>query len=156
MSFKDIYNGSIYFTGNKSLFDETKIRYQYNNILEYYNQYYLTYKSILEMSEFKDRVLFLDYGKIIDKANIISYLGDKLSYFKIKILKNEHVINVLNKPAKNESTCVKNSDEAFKKYVVIKKNIYRNIVKNKSRIDKKINKDILLFFENKHKLYDFK
>ena len=139
---KSLYN----ITWNKDIYskctfkDKSKNIFEYKNIVELYNSYYLTYKYLIEKY---NNVIWIDYYKLLDKENVKKYIKDKLSSFNIKDKEN-NINDILNKPSKIHGNPVNNSEEALKKKIEIDNN-YENC-EDKKFIDNILDKSIVDFY----------
>ena len=115
-------------------------QFEYENIVELYNMYYLTYKYLIEKY---NNVIWIDYYKLLDKENVEKYIEDKIPFLNIKDKQN--IINdILNTPSKCHGASVKNSEEALKKKKIIDNNF--EMSKDKKFIDNKLDKSIVDFY----------
>ena len=128
----NIYSSVVF---KKQKYDNSISCKKFNNIIEIYNKYYLTYKKIIEKY---NNVIFIDYYKLIDKEHTFNYISKKLNTFSIKIIDKNKLYQVLNEPAKDHGKSVTNFNEAIKKQ-------YNNVLNIKKE---NINNDIVNFFEN--------
>jgi hypothetical protein len=147
IGFKNIYKDRIHFRG-KLMKDPKHIREKYDSFMDFYYEYYRTFKNILEDSKYKGRVIFVDYGKIIDKSSCFEYLQSKLSkiYECPQLLSKEHVWNKLATPSKKHHTTVANSDEALKNYKPNNRKIYRELMKENNKFCRNFDKSLERFY----------
>ena len=135
--------------------DHTKNKYE--NILDYYTNYYKTYINILSNPKYTKRVCFVNYRELINKQTCFEYLNNTFKTQNINIiLKDENkVIDTLGRPAKNNGVQVSNSAEALSSYRNTKKKVFKEIIKKNKQLFLKFDKSILVFFEGITKLNNF-
>ena len=115
----------------------------YPNLIHLYNHYYQNYMHILNHSE---NCLFLDYRKIIDKTNAMSYLNSKLASVGMHIQSEEKLAQILNCPTKKHGLPVTSADQALSLYDKLHKKGKYEILRRKD-FQKTINPNIVSFFE---------
>ena len=138
---KDIYS-KCYFEGvNRTCRPARELnQFEYENIVELYNIYYLTYKYLIEKY---NNVIQIDYYKLLDKENVEKYIEDKIPFLNIKDKQN--IINdILNRPSKCHGAPVNNYEEALKKKERIDNNFKNS--KDKKFIDNKLDQSIVDFY----------
>ena len=149
IGFKNIYKDRIHFRG-KLMKDPKHIRQKYDSFLDFYYEYYRTFKNILEDPKYNGRVIFVDYGKIIDKNICFEYLQSKLAQLQEcpQLVSQDHVLIKLSEPSKKHHTTVANSDEALKSYKPNNKKIYRELMRENNRLCRNFDTSISRFFES--------
>ena len=132
---------------NNIILAEPQFNYNhtFGNIIHLYNLYYSNYLSLLV--EHPKNVIFLDYYKIINRDTSFNYLNDKLNAVHLKIVNECEFLNILSVPSKSHGLSVKNSQEAYSKYMStnIRIKIY---LLNKTKIHEYVNNNIIHYFEN--------
>ena len=157
--FKNIAKDKIMFGGNTSLIPRTQVIYENKNIIQYFESYYQTYKDILNSPKYCNRVIFIDYKKIIDRDNAFDYIQEKLKTFHFDIKYKDVVMTALDNPSKRDKYCVANSNEAFKQYRSNAKKEYKRLIMSSLRLDKDMDLSLLKYFEENqdftilHRLY---
>ena len=118
--------------------------------MDFYYEYYRTFKNILEDPKYNGRVIFVDYGKIIDKNICFEYLQSKLAQLQEcpQLVSQDHVLIKLSEPSKKHHTTVANSDEALKNYKPNNKKIYRELMRENNRLCRNFDTSISRFFES--------
>jgi hypothetical protein len=156
LGFRNIYTSPIYFKG-KFMGETDHTRNKYENILEYYNNYYKTYMNILSNPKYNKRVCCVNYRELINKQTCFDYLNNifKTQDINIALKDANKVIDSLGRPAKNNGVQVSNSDEALNSYRNIKKKVFKEIIKKNKQLFLKFDKNILVFFEGITKLNNF-
>ena len=136
-----VYLNDKIYINNKVFFKKCK----FSNIIEIHNYYYCMYKKLITNN---NNVIFIDYGKIIDKSSAFEYINSKLIANNICIVSKEKLINTLDTPSNTHGINVQTSDSAINSYDTNKIK-WLNIVVHKSKISASLNHTIIDFFEKK-------
>ena len=152
--YKNVYNW-IYsikkeryeFKFNKIFETLTLGKYKFDNIIHAHNFYYSLYMDIIEKNS---NVIFVDYYKLINNETCFDYLNQKLLPLGIKIQNREKMIEQLNKPSKQDGSCIQNSTIALNKYMYNQQLIKQFVIKN-TKLNSNINKKVIGYFENDEK-----
>lgn len=132
---------------NNIILNNTEHNYNhtFGNIIHLYNFYYFTYMSLL--NKHHDNVIFIDYHKVINKNTSYKYINHKLNKINLALFDEQAYNNLLDKPCKKHGSSVKNSEEAYAKYLNTNKTIKQYLI-NKTNIHKYVNNDIMKYFED--------
>ena len=152
--YKNVYNW-IYsikkqpyeFKFNKLFETLTLGKYKFDNIIQAHNLYYSLYIDIIEKNS---NVIFVDYYKLINNETCFDYLNKKLLPLGIKINNREKMMEQLNKPSKQDASCIQNSNLALNKYMYNQKLMKQIIIKN-TNLNRYMNTKIIRYFENHDK-----
>jgi hypothetical protein len=116
----------------------------FQNIIHLYNSYYLSYMDLLTSQN--KNIIFLDYGKIIDKDSGFDYINGKLGTMGLNIQNREKFSEILGKPSKSHGFSRLNSDDALARYLP-NQLVYKKFIHEQTLIAHFVDSDITDFFE---------
>jgi len=115
----------------------------FSNMIELYNYYYINYMSILNKY---NNVVFLDYGKVIQREISYDYINSVLSKFNLFISSKIKFYINLSTPSKSHGCSVKSDIIANQNYLS-NKEMVKNFINKNYILKKSVKQFIIDFYE---------